>query len=185
MTAKKTHGVVYTPRWIVDLILNESGFDGERGNIIDPACGDGAFLCVAAERIIAASGKGGDALRRELESRIVGADVHWHLINARAGCRLLRRKAGCRKCAGICIVATCLRRMRCGNGAGVLILSRVIRHMCAFRIWANPAAAHFSAIGNRFYGIGNAATAICAHSEFGRIPPLFFSSRIPNSIKAI
>ena len=75
MTAKKTHGVVYTPRWIVDLILNESGFDGERGNIIDPACGDGAFLCVAAERIIAASGKGGDALRRELESRIVGADV--------------------------------------------------------------------------------------------------------------
>lgn len=72
---KKTHGVVYTPRWIVELILDEAGFDGARGVVIDPACGDGAFLCAAARRIMATSGKSGDALRRELESRIVGADV--------------------------------------------------------------------------------------------------------------
>lgn len=72
---QKTHGTVYTPRWIVDLILDEAGFDGSRGKITDPACGDGAFLSAAAERIIAASNKSGGALRKELESRIFGADI--------------------------------------------------------------------------------------------------------------
>ncbi len=78
---KKTHGVVYTPRRIVDLILDESGFDGARGKIMDPACGEGAFLCAAAERILAVNGKGGAALRAELETRIFGADVDLRALN--------------------------------------------------------------------------------------------------------
>ena len=49
---KKSHGVVYTPRWLVDLILDKVDFNGSFGTIIDPACGDGAFLAAAAERII-------------------------------------------------------------------------------------------------------------------------------------
>ena len=71
----KTQGIVYTPKWIVDLILDEIGFDGSEGNIIDPACGDGAFLCAAAERII--SNARGDSTETEkaLAERIVGVDI--------------------------------------------------------------------------------------------------------------
>lgn len=51
----KTLGQVFTPEWIVEEILNSSGFT--KGNIInkkiiDPACGDGAFLKIIVNRII-------------------------------------------------------------------------------------------------------------------------------------
>lgn len=44
----KNLGEVYTPSWVVNLILKECGFiddkDKFKKKIIDPACGDGAFL---------------------------------------------------------------------------------------------------------------------------------------------
>jgi adenine-specific DNA-methyltransferase len=51
----KTLGQVFTPVWIVKEILNSSGFNKENlinKKIIDPACGDGAFLKIVVERII-------------------------------------------------------------------------------------------------------------------------------------
>ncbi len=43
----KAHGIVYTPSWIVRLILSEVGYsEGALGGgwLLDPACGDGALL---------------------------------------------------------------------------------------------------------------------------------------------
>jgi predicted RNA methylase len=52
---EKLTGRVYTPRPIVELILNEVGYHPAPSNLptlIDPSCGDGAFLFAAAERIL-------------------------------------------------------------------------------------------------------------------------------------
>lgn len=48
----KDYGVVYTPQWIVDLILDNTmrGYTHTM-KVCDPACGDGAFLVRLAERI--------------------------------------------------------------------------------------------------------------------------------------
>lgn len=54
--AAKKDGVVYTPRWVVELILDTvfgyQQFD-ENSVVLDPACGDGAFLEPLVEYIIA------------------------------------------------------------------------------------------------------------------------------------
>lgn len=53
MTEKtKAYGVVYTPEWIVDLILDNTvrGYTPAM-RVCDPACGDGAFLARLAGRI--------------------------------------------------------------------------------------------------------------------------------------
>ena len=57
ITRQKQNGIVYTPRWLVNLILDAVGFDGSKGRLLDPSCGDGAFLEAAAERIVAKCGK--------------------------------------------------------------------------------------------------------------------------------
>ena len=51
----KNLGQVFTPNWIVVEILNEVGFSNSNilnKKIIDPACGDGAFLKIIVSRII-------------------------------------------------------------------------------------------------------------------------------------
>ena len=51
----KTLGQVFTPKWIVEEILDSSGFTKDNlinKRIIDPACGDGAFLKIIVNRII-------------------------------------------------------------------------------------------------------------------------------------
>ena len=78
MNRQKTHGVVYTPRWIADLILDAVGFSGkENGRVADPACGDGAFLVPVAERIIRANNARADKrnLRARLENAVWGFDI--------------------------------------------------------------------------------------------------------------
>jgi adenine-specific DNA-methyltransferase len=55
MIKHKTLGQVFTPNWIVEEILNSSGFSNTKllnKKIIDPACGDGAFLKIIVSRII-------------------------------------------------------------------------------------------------------------------------------------
>lgn len=50
----KTLGQVFTPEWIVKEILDSSGFTKDKlinKKIIDPACGDGAFLKIIVNRI--------------------------------------------------------------------------------------------------------------------------------------
>jgi adenine-specific DNA-methyltransferase len=50
------HGEVFTRRWVVDLILDLSGFTAERdlaGMVaVEPSCGSGAFLAPMTERLI-------------------------------------------------------------------------------------------------------------------------------------
>lgn len=51
----KTLGQVFTPEWIIEEILDSSGFTKDNlinKKIIDPACGDGAFLKIIVNRII-------------------------------------------------------------------------------------------------------------------------------------
>ena len=87
MDKRKQHGVVYTPRWVVDLILDKVGY--RRGlrekRLIDPACGDGAFLCAAAERFLR-DVKGKNHLRSEVKkwlfSQIVGFDIDQAALNS-------------------------------------------------------------------------------------------------------
>ena len=49
-------GIVYTKRWVVDLLLNLSGYSSEKDlantPAIEPAAGDGAFLGPMVERLV-------------------------------------------------------------------------------------------------------------------------------------
>jgi adenine-specific DNA-methyltransferase len=54
-TKQKAMGQVFTPQWIVDLMLEKCGFDGDnilQKTILEPSCGDGAFLCQIVKRIV-------------------------------------------------------------------------------------------------------------------------------------
>lgn len=42
-------GEVFTPDWLANLTLNDAGFEGS-GRMLDPACGSGTFLVLAARR---------------------------------------------------------------------------------------------------------------------------------------
>ena len=54
VSEKKLNGVVYTPKWVVNLILDNLAYNKDiyKKKIIDPACGDGAFLSEIVERFI-------------------------------------------------------------------------------------------------------------------------------------
>lgn len=55
MNKSKVLGQVYTPQWIVNEILNEVSYKGTsilRKYILEPSCGDGAFLCEIVKRYI-------------------------------------------------------------------------------------------------------------------------------------
>lgn len=52
---KKLNGVIYTPFYVVDKILDDIGYDNKdilKKSILDPACGDGRFLQKVIQRII-------------------------------------------------------------------------------------------------------------------------------------
>lgn len=85
VTDKKLNGVVYTPRWVVAAILGEVGYGKAicDKRIIDPACGDGAFLCEVARRFIADAKRQGintTILKKRLATHIVGFDIDSHAI---------------------------------------------------------------------------------------------------------
>jgi predicted RNA methylase len=72
---QKLLGQVYTPRFVVEKILSDIGFDNSKilgKTILDPSCGDGRFLTVIAEKIIKFSPK--ETLRENLE-KIYGWDI--------------------------------------------------------------------------------------------------------------
>ena len=82
---KKLNGIVYTPKWIVHLILDnldyrENIYDKK---IIDPACGEGAFLSEVVERFfIDAKQKniGNSEIEKALEKNIFGFDIDENAI---------------------------------------------------------------------------------------------------------
>lgn len=72
---QKLLGQVYTPRFVVEKILTDIGFDNANilgKTILDPSCGDGRFLVVVAEKIIELSPK--ETLQENLE-KIYGWDI--------------------------------------------------------------------------------------------------------------
>ena len=73
---RKRLGAVYTPRPIVDMILDGAGLANaeqlSNAEICDPACGDGAFLTAAAERVLRLLPK--DEALRTLR-RLAGFDI--------------------------------------------------------------------------------------------------------------
>jgi hypothetical protein len=73
-------GEFYTPRWLAELILDESGYDGAPGKrFLDPSCGPGVFLILAIERAKAyAKAHGEDS--RATARRIVN-DIHGFEVN--------------------------------------------------------------------------------------------------------
>ncbi len=54
ITKQKTDGVIYTPEWVVRLILDDIGYKNNiySKSIIDPSCGEGAFLIEIVKRFI-------------------------------------------------------------------------------------------------------------------------------------
>ena len=77
----KTLGQVFTPNWIVDEILDSIGFKNENTitkKIIDPACGDGAFLKNIVKRIIAfclLKNCSSEKIKKCLEGHVYGIEI--------------------------------------------------------------------------------------------------------------
>lgn len=79
---KQKHiGQVFTPRFIVDEMLNYCGYTGEsvlKKHVIDNSCGDGAFLCEILTRYCEEGKKQSlsiNELRKDLETYIHGIDT--------------------------------------------------------------------------------------------------------------
>ncbi len=80
ISEKKLNGVVYTPKWVVNLILDNLGYkkDIYGKKIIDPACGDGAFLSEVVERFIFDAKQkktNKPETKKALEKNIFGFDI--------------------------------------------------------------------------------------------------------------
>ena len=54
--AQKSHGVVYTPPETVDMVLDIAGYVVGSGivgkTVLEPSCGDGAFLRTITDRLL-------------------------------------------------------------------------------------------------------------------------------------
>lgn len=81
MTAVKEHGRVYTPDYLVSIILDYGGYDNKNilcKNVIDNSCGDGAFLIEIVRRYCNEFCKISDdknRLKKELETYIHGIEL--------------------------------------------------------------------------------------------------------------
>lgn len=83
----KLNGIVYTPKWIVETILDYLEYTVNNNihckKIIDPACGDGAFLKEVVERFIIDalnSNKSISEIKNLLECNIYGIDIDKNAI---------------------------------------------------------------------------------------------------------
>jgi len=76
---RKALGEFYTPPEVIEFILNECGYRGQRDRLLDPACGSGSFLTAALRRYLRAQ-KGASAKKtlNDLTEglRIVGFDIN-------------------------------------------------------------------------------------------------------------
>ncbi len=81
ISAEKEAGRVYTPTYIVDNILNLTGYYGEdilNKHVIDNSCGDGAFLCQIVNRYCTEfyrSSNDKTLLKESLENFIHGIEI--------------------------------------------------------------------------------------------------------------
>lgn len=80
VSEKKLNGIVYTPQWIVELILDNLDYKNDiyEKKIIDPACGDGAFLSEILVRFIKDAQKEkieNQFIKEKIENNIFGFDI--------------------------------------------------------------------------------------------------------------
>lgn len=80
LTKEKENGVIYTPVWIVNLMLDKVAYKDKiyDKTIIDPACGDGSFLRVVVDRFIKSCKKdnlSAEAIQLLLSNNVFGLDV--------------------------------------------------------------------------------------------------------------
>jgi len=85
ISEKKLNGIVYTPQWIVELILDNLDYKNNiyQKKIIDPACGDGAFLSEVLVRLIEDAKKskiGNQTIKEKIENNIFGFDIDENAI---------------------------------------------------------------------------------------------------------
>ena len=94
----ETHGVVLTKPHVVSLLLDLSGYTVDRDltqlSLLEPSCGEGAFLVPAVERLLSvAKNRGVDVA--DLSSRIAGFDIDpKHVESARIAVAAVLRKHG-------------------------------------------------------------------------------------------
>lgn len=76
---RKKSGRVYTPRFVVEKILDLTDYRGARvarKHVVDPSCGDGAFLTVVVERYCRENATlDAAALKAELETFVHGIEI--------------------------------------------------------------------------------------------------------------
>jgi len=86
VSQKKTNGIVYTPKWVVDFILDNIEYKNNIYNkkIIDPSCGEGNFLIIVVERFLKDCIKNNlslDGIRKALHNNIYGFDIDKNAIS--------------------------------------------------------------------------------------------------------
>ncbi|MGC8846839.1 MAG: HsdM family class I SAM-dependent methyltransferase, partial [Candidatus Hydrogenedens sp.] len=85
VTRKKTNGIVYTPEWVVNLILDDIDYKNNiyDKKIIDPSCGEGNFLIIVVERFLddcIKNNLSSDKIREALQNNIFGFDIDKNAI---------------------------------------------------------------------------------------------------------
>ncbi|WP_413943751.1 N-6 DNA methylase [Bdellovibrio sp. HCB-162] len=75
---RHSSGEYYTPDWLAEHVIAESGFTGEAGKrLLDPSCGSGTFLVEAINRKIQNQKQTNDVeAAREILSSVVGFDLN-------------------------------------------------------------------------------------------------------------
>lgn len=96
--AALNYGEVFTRRWVVDMLLDLTGYTVERDlgalHLLEPSCGSGAFLGPAVERLIASAKAHGRDFR-SLKNTVRAYDLQAHHVEAARGlCRDLLTRAG-------------------------------------------------------------------------------------------
>lgn len=86
VTSKKINGVVYTPPWIVELILDSIEYKNNiyDKKIVDPSCGKGSFLTIILERFLEDCIQNKLSLNeisRDLQNNIFGFDIDANAVN--------------------------------------------------------------------------------------------------------
>lgn len=85
MTESKTYGRVYTPKYLVDIILDLTGYTSPNNiigkHIIDNSCGDGAFLTEIVDRYCQAFIGSKENLIEHLQTYIHGIEIDFNERN--------------------------------------------------------------------------------------------------------
>lgn len=99
--AAQNYGAVFTRRWVVDVLLDLTGYTVDRDlaalRLVEPSCGSGAFLGPAVERLlVSATAHGRDVAT--LGDSICSFDLQpGHVEASRTVCRDLLARAGASK----------------------------------------------------------------------------------------